>query len=170
MKPRTWWAIGGAALGVYVICDAPNLLPSEKLGNSIALLAAFTLALGFSIIEQNRTRDLLPSFVTGGFFVALILLPWVEISMTSNSDLYYLFIMGFVLLPIANTLMFIGPRYISAPEVSLMMLLESVLGPFWVWLVFKENLSNSTLIGGIIVLVVLMLYSLVSIKKSKQVR
>ena len=38
--------------------------------------------------------------------------------------------MGFVMLPVATSLMFIGPKYISAPEVSLMMLLESILGPF----------------------------------------
>jgi drug/metabolite transporter (DMT)-like permease len=48
--------------------------------------------------------------------------------------------------------MFIGPRYIPAAEVGLLMLLESILGPFWVWLVFAEPPGLHTLLGGAIVL------------------
>ena len=42
------------------------------------------------------------------------------------------------MVPIATALMFLGPRYIPAPEVGLLLLLESILGPVWVWLVLGE--------------------------------
>jgi drug/metabolite transporter (DMT)-like permease len=74
---------------------------------------------------------------------------------TSNLDLFYLFIMGAVMLPVASSLMFLGPRYIPAPEVSLMMLLETILGPLWVWLVIRENPGIYSIVGGTIVLLTL---------------
>ena len=43
----------------------------------------------------------------------------------------------------------LAPRYITASEVNLFFLLETVLGPFWVWLVIKEQPSLETIIGPI---------------------
>ena len=74
--------------------------------------------------------------------------------------------MGFIMLPIAASLMFIGPKYISAPEVSLMMLLESIFGPIWVWLVLNEHPGNQVLIGGAIVLVTLLIHSYIALRQN----
>ena len=163
VKTRTWVTIAIATIGIYIICDAPGLSPESIKGNFVGLVAAFTLAASFSLVERNRDRDLLPSFVLGGFAVATVLLPVVDVAATSRSDLFYLFVMGFLLLPIANALMFLGPKYLSAPEVGLMMLLESVLGPFWVWLALNETVSKTVLIGGAIVLSVLAVNSILTI-------
>ena len=152
-----------ATIGIYIICDAPGLSPESIKGNFVGLVAAFTLAASFSLVERNRDRDLLPSFVLGGFAVATVLLPVVDVAATSRSDLFYLFVKGFLLLPIANALMFLGPKYLSAPEVGLMMLLESVLGPFWVWLALNETVSKTVLIDGAIVLSVLAVNSILTI-------
>ena len=59
------------------------------------------------------------------------------------------------MVPIGSALMFLGPRYIPAPEVGLLMLLESVLGPVWVWLALGEAPGDYTLLGGAIVLLTL---------------
>ncbi len=158
---RTWIAIFIAAIGVYIICDGPSTMPDAQLGNLSGLLAALTLAISFTVVAKNRDRDLLPALVLGGFFMALILEPFVTPSQTSDSDLTYLFLMGFVLLPIASSMMFIGPKYISAPEVSLMMLLESIIGPLWVWFILKEHPGNQTLVGGFIVLITLAAHSFI---------
>ena len=166
VKPRTWITIGVAAFGVFLILDSPNLSADATSGNLAGLVAAFTLAASFSLVERNRERDLLPAFVLGGFTIALFLFPFVEVSATSRSDLFYLMIMGIVLLPVANTMMFIGPKYISAPEVGLMMLLESVLGPFWVWLILGEQLTSHVLIGGAIVLTALAVNSVIALTRS----
>ena len=48
--------------------------------------------------------------------------------------------------------MYLGPRYIPAAEVGLLMLLESILGPLWVWLFLDEEPGHLTLIGGAIVI------------------
>ena len=46
----------------------------------------------------------------------------------------------------------LGPRYISAPEVSLLILLESVLAPLLVWAVISENPGFWALAGGGVVI------------------
>ena len=54
----------------------------------------------------------------------------------------------------------LAPRYISAAEVNLFFLLETILGPIWVWLVIKEQPSTETIIGGIVILSATIIYFL----------
>ena len=45
------------------------------------------------------------------------------------------------------------------------MLIEFSLGPIWVWLFLDETLRNETLLGGIIVISSIALFSIFQIKK-----
>jgi len=63
----------------------------------------------------------------------------------------------------------LGPRYLPAPEVGLIMLLETLLGPLWVWLVIREVPSIETLIGGTIILAALTWMSITAIRESRRV-
>ncbi len=164
---RTWIAIFVAAAGIAIICSGKSIMPNAWLGNVAGLFAALTLATSFTVVSKNRSRDLLPSFVFGGFLSALVLFPFVSPAQTSASDLKYLFLMGFVMLPVAASLMFIGPRYISAPEVSLMMLLESIFGPLWVWFALNEHPGNLTLAGGAVVLITLVVHGWLGIREKR---
>ena len=160
---RTWVAIFATAIGVFIICDGPSAMPDANMGNLAGLFAASTLAMSFTIVARNRDRDLLPSFVLGGVLAVILLYPFVTPAVVSQRDLGYLFVMGFLMLPIAASLMFIGPKYISAPEVSLMMLLESILGPLWVWLVLREHPGDYAIIGGAIVLLTLAVHAAIGL-------
>ena len=63
----------------------------------------------------------------------------------------------------------LGPRYLPAPEVGLIMLLETLLGPLWVWLVIREVPSIETLIGGAMILAALTWMSIAAIRESQRV-
>jgi len=63
-------------------------------------------------------------------------------------------------LPISRALMTLGPRYLPAPEVSLMLVLETVLAPLWVCLVLDEVPAERTFIGGAILVTALVTHSL----------
>jgi drug/metabolite transporter (DMT)-like permease len=76
-------------------------------------------------------------------------------------------LMGLYMLPIGTALMFIGPRYIPAPEVGLLLLLESVLGPVWVWLALGEAPGSYTLVGGAIVLSTLALNTVWALRQRR---
>ncbi|MCY3769357.1 MAG: DMT family transporter [Gammaproteobacteria bacterium] len=166
---RTWIAISAASAGIAIICSGKNVMPDAHLGNLAGLVAAFTLAVSFTLVAHYRDRDLLPSFVLGGFLMALVLEPFVLPSQTTDRDLLYLFLMGFIMLPVAATMMFLGPKYISAPEVGLLMLLESVFGPLWVWIMLKEQPGNLTLVGGTIVIATLAVHSVLAMKKASAI-
>ncbi|MDX1425147.1 MAG: EamA/RhaT family transporter, partial [Kiloniellales bacterium] len=63
-------------------------------------------------------------------------------------------------MPAATILIATGPRYLPAPEVSLILLLETVLGPLWVWLALGEVPSQRTFLGGAIVVAALAAHAL----------
>jgi len=60
----------------------------------------------------------------------------------------------------------IAPRFITAAEVNLFFLLETIFGPIWVWLVIKEQPSLETIIGGIIIILTLAIHSSLALKKT----
>jgi drug/metabolite transporter (DMT)-like permease len=86
---------------------------------------------------------------------ALIALPFATPAAVDGGDALALAVMGLVMLPLSFAMMAVGPRYIPAPEVSLTLLLESVLGPLWVWLALGEDPGEATLLGGAIVIAAL---------------
>jgi drug/metabolite transporter (DMT)-like permease len=63
-------------------------------------------------------------------------------------------------MPISFFCLAAAPRYISGAEVAMFYLLETVLAPVWVWIVFSETPSRNSLIGGTILVVALVAHSL----------
>ena len=59
----------------------------------------------------------------------------------------------------------LAPRYITAAEVNLFFLLETIFGPFWVWLVIKEQPSFETILGGSIIITTIAVHSLLVLNK-----
>ena len=60
----------------------------------------------------------------------------------------------------------IAPRFITAAEVNLFFLLETIIGPIWVWLVIKEQPSLETIIGGSIIILTIAIHSFLALKKT----
>src|SRR5690606_40997336 len=63
---------------------------------------------------------------------------------------------GLIVIPVAFFLLATGPKYISGPEVAMFYLLETVLAPLWVWLVFTEVPTRQSLLGGLILITALL--------------
>lgn len=61
----------------------------------------------------------------------------------------------------------LGPRTVAAPEVALLLLLETVLGPLWVWLGVGERPGNAAALGGAIVVATLMVHSLWRLRRQR---
>ena len=60
----------------------------------------------------------------------------------------------------------IAPRFITAAEVNLFFLLETIIGPIWVWLIIKEQPTTETILGGIVIIVTIAVHSFLKLKKS----
>jgi drug/metabolite transporter (DMT)-like permease len=167
IEPRTLIAILLVALGIAVIAYGSDGQSGNWLGDMVALLGAFFLACGFSFVRRFPQASTFAAISCSGLLTAILILPLAAPFSVSQSDFGYLMLMGLYMLPIGTALMFIGPRYIPAPEVGLLLLLESVLGPVWVWLALGEAPGSYTLVGGAIVLSTLALNTVWALRQRR---
>jgi drug/metabolite transporter (DMT)-like permease len=165
ISPRTLIAILLVAVGIAVIASGSVGTGAALAGDLAAILGSFFLACGFSFVRRFRQISALSAISCSGLLTALLVLPLASPLAITQDDFAYLLIMGLYVVPIGTALMFIGPRYIPAPEVGLLLLLESILGPVWVWLIFAENPGTSTLVGGAIVISTLVINTVWALQK-----
>lgn len=76
---------------------------------------------------------------------------------------------GLIMIPLAFFCLATGPRYLSAPEVGMFYLLETILAPIWIWLSFNEVPTRNTLIGGAILILALIGHSLWQMRRTSPV-
>jgi len=79
-------------------------------------------------------------------------LPFAVPVVLSSEGYIYALLLGLVLVPLGTSMTTLGPRYLLVPESGLIMLLEVLLAPLWVWLVIREMPSTEALAGGILIL------------------
>jgi drug/metabolite transporter (DMT)-like permease len=60
----------------------------------------------------------------------------------------------------------IAPRFIPAEEVNLFFLLETIIGPIWVWLIIQEQPSTEVLQGGLVIIITIAVHSFIKLRKS----
>ena len=162
---KTWIAIIVTFSAVfYIFYDSLQL--GNVLGDLMALITATGLAVNAVLIRSAKDRDLLPAAIMGKGCVALFALFFVESFALNGKDLIYVPLMCVMCVAIPFVLVTIAPRYIPAEEVNLFFLLETILGPIWVWLVIKEEPSLETIIGGSIIIIIIGIHSYLKIKKS----
>ena len=164
---RTWCAIALVAVGVYVISSDSDGHGASLYGDMAAMLGAFFLAAGFTVVRRRPQVSVFPAISIGGMLTALVVFPLAQPTAITQQDLGYLLIMGVYMLPLGTALMFIGPKYVPASEVGLMLLLESVLGPTWVWLALDDVPGTATLIGGGIILSTLAINTIWAMKAAQ---
>lgn len=161
---RTWCAIALVAIGVFIISSDSDSQGVTLFGDIAAVFGAFFLASGFTVVRRRPKVPIFPAISVSGLLTAIAVLPLAQPLSVTQQDLGYLIVMGVYMLPLGTALMFIGPRYVPASEVGLMLLLESVLGPTWVWLALNEAPGQSTLMGGAIILGTLAMNTLWAMK------
>jgi len=152
IQPRTMIAILLVCIGITVMASGSAEQQGGLLGDLAAILGSFFLACGFSFVRRFPGVSAFSAISCSGLLTAVMILPLASPFAVSQADMGYLLIMGLYMLPVGTALMFLGPRYIPAPEVGLLLLLESILGPVWVWLALGEEPGVSTLLGGAIVI------------------
>ena len=107
---------------------------------------------------------MIPAIVVGNFMTALVSLPFAATLAVTPMDVLWLGLLGIVVMPVGAALITTGPRYLPAPEVSLILLLETVVGPFWVWLALGELPSDRAFLGGAIVIAALAGHAIASLR------
>ena len=148
---------------IYIFYDA--LDAGDFLGNFLGLVCATGLAVGAVIIRSAKKISLVPSAMLGKLMVALIALFFANQFKLEGYDLTIIPLMCIMCVAIPFVLITLAPRYIMAAEVNLFFLLETILGPVWVWMVIHEQPSIETITGGIVIIVTIGIHSIFTLKK-----
>jgi drug/metabolite transporter (DMT)-like permease len=156
---RTWLAIATAMIGmVWMFARGGGALPggSHVAGMLLALAVPLASAVNLVLLQKTRARvDLVPAVFLGGAISAAIMLPLAYPFQAAPRDIALLATLGFFQLGLPCMLMVVAARNLSAPEISLLALLEVVLGPLWAWLGAGEVPAAATVTGGLLVLAAL---------------
>ncbi|MDA7750469.1 DMT family transporter [Candidatus Pelagibacter sp.] len=162
---KTWVAIIITFLAVaYIFHDSIEL--GNFYGDIFGLITAFGLACNAVLARFAKDRDLVPSAVIGKLCVALFSLFFVKSFALVESDIIIVPLMCIMCVAIPFVLVTIAPRFIQAAEVNLFFLLETIIGPIWVWLVIKEQPSIETIQGGVIIITAIAIHSFIKLKNS----
>lgn len=141
-----------AMLGVALIA-LDNAGAPEMAGVALALLSGLLFAA--YMINLQRTQGIAPAYLTwvNNLACALLLVGVIraELAITVNQAVL-LAVMGAVQLGAPYYLFSKGLRTVALPEASLIALIEPVLNPLWVALVFGELPSAATVWGGALIL------------------
>lgn len=167
-RPVTVIAMLVMIAGVAIIVG-DSIGTGHLFGDFMALCSAFFVALAITVSRASG-KDM-------GFasLIGVILPLAVAVFMVSGEGLqvnapWWIIFNGAVIMPISFFCLANGPKYISGPEVAMFYVLETVLAPVWVWMVFAETPSRNSLIGGAILIVTLVAHSLWQLHEGRKRR
>ena len=162
---KTWLAILITFFSaIYIFYDSIQL--GNFFGDFMGLVTATGLAVNAVLVRSAKDRDLLPSAVLGKLCVAIFAFFFVESFDLAGNDMIYIPLMCVLCVAIPFVLVTIAPRFIPAEEVNLFFLLETIIGPIWVWMIIKEQPSIETVQGGIVIILTIAINSFLKLKKS----
>ena len=162
---KTWASIIITFIAIiYIFFDSLKL--GNFFGDILGFITAVGLAVGAVTIRSAKSKNLVPAAVVGKLFVALFALIFIESYSLIDNDIFIVPLMCILCVAIPFVLVTIAPRFIPAAEVNLFFLLETIIGPIWVWLIIKEQPSLETLQGGLIIITTIAIHSYLKLKNS----
>ncbi|PZR00423.1 MAG: EamA family transporter [Cereibacter sphaeroides] len=155
VRPATWVAIAVAGVGMFVMVRE-GLAAGALAGNIAAILSALGFA-GFTItLRWGRMEDMIPAVVLGGLFsmifAAGIIVTQGETLAVPRREIAIAMLMGAGLLASGMIMYTLGSRVVPAAELTLLSMVEVMLGPVWVWLFMNESATPATFVGGAILM------------------
>jgi drug/metabolite transporter (DMT)-like permease len=166
---RMIWTIGFAMIGIGVIAygsfeEGTN---SSPIGDLAAVGTAVFFSIALTSARKVKQHSMLPMVPITFIGAALIILPFCDPFDVAPGHWGWVLIHGGFFIAISTCGLALGPRYITSAEVTLLILLESILSPLLVWWVLAEEPTSYALIGGVIVLATLLLSNLIVLMRPK---
>jgi drug/metabolite transporter (DMT)-like permease len=137
------------------------------LGELFALICVIGISLTFVVIRSSRDVNMMPATTLGLYITATPAAFFVQMPATEVAW-FAVLAGGLVFIPLAYIGMTIGPRYLPPGEVGLILLLETVFGSLWVWLILDEAPTQLGFIGGLVILATLLGHTLVGLKRERR--
>ncbi len=164
-RVATWVTIVAVMIGIGIAVlggegEGVELNLAALAGAGFGLGVAFVLALNFVVIRSAPQLPIMLVIGVGAFCAGSFGLAVTGVECMAEGHVWAMATTGMIVLPVSFFLLSLASRYTHASNVSLLMLLETVLGPLWVWLGVGEAPTPMMVLGGAIVVGSLALYIL----------
>ena len=136
-------------------------------GDIWAIYVSVAFAGALTAVRSAKSVSMIPAIPLGYIGGAIVLLFFISPFEVQVED-WNLVLMHGTIIGASSCLLTLGPRFISSSEVSLLILLESVLAPILVWFVLGENPGRFAIFGGFIVISALSFFNLFNLYKLKK--
>jgi len=164
----TWIAIIIALMGIFWVLKDSWQGPSLQ-GDLLALACGAALSLKFVNDRAEKQHSMVPTLIGGGLMMSAYALLTTDSIMLTGTQWGWTLVLCLVIVPIAFILITLGPKRIPAAEVGMLMLLETVIGPLWVWLFLHIAPNPAALQGGSLVIATLIIHTLIRMRMSRKV-
>lgn len=166
VAPVTWGAIAVCFGGLALVASG-SLGSVHLLGDALALFDATVLAAFYVSVRHRRDVSMIPACGLGLLFAAIMAAPFASFPVLTGLQPLWIGLAGLVVVPFSLMLLTTGPRYLAAPEVAMLALLETVLGPLWVWLALGEEPAPRSLAGGAIIIATLVVHAILRPRRKR---
>ena len=151
-------------IGLFIIFNDSLEMGSLE-GNIYALLCTALFATSFVLLSKYKEMNRVILTAFSGLALSIIAFFFCDEFYIDFKTLIIVMTMGLLISPISRVLLGTGAKYINASEVSLLMIIETIMAPIWVWIFLDEIPSSYTFIGGSLIIITLIANSLYTLKK-----
>ena len=147
------------AMSGIIIMIGDSITSGSLFGNIVALAIPINFAILVMIIRKNTKVDMVPAIFYSGIFSLIYGLILTESFVFTRHDLFMGFLLGVPQLAVSFICITIGSRTVESATVGLLMLMETLCAPIWVWLFLNEIPPISVFLGGTVIILALILKS-----------
>lgn len=160
-KRATWIAIASVMVGITIVVSG-SFGSGNLIGDALAFFAVTCLSLNQTLLRKYQHVSRMASVGMGGLFLAVVMFSLASPSTFSASTWVIMGVMGLFTAPFGRVLSQVATRYITAPEVGMVLMMEAVFAPLFAFGFFGEIPPLASFIGGAIILVTIFVYAVVS--------
>ena len=147
------------AMSGIIIMVGDSISGGSLFGNIVALAIPINFAILVMIIRKNTKVDMVPAIFYSGIFSLIYGFFLAESFEFTKHDLWMGFLLGVPQLAVSFICITIGSRTVESATVGLLMLMETLCAPLWVWLFLNEIPPISVFIGGAVIISAIILKS-----------
>ncbi len=159
-------AIITVMIGIGIVVSG-SVHSGNWLGDALAVFSVICLSLMFTLLRKYPDVSRLASVALGGLLLASVMLFFAEPSHYSVNTWLIMAAMGLFTAPLGRVMSMVATRYITAAEVSMTLMLETVLAPVWGFLFFAEVPAVASIVGGSIILITIFVYTFFTMKNDQ---
>ncbi len=150
-----------------IIIFSEQLGSGNLQGDILALLCVMTFSFNYVFMYRYKNVNRIVILAFSGICITIISLFFIESFTLDTTSFYIILIAGLLISPLSRLFLLLGTRTLSAAEMSLFTILETVLAPIWGWIFINEIPHVNTIIGGAIILSTIVINSIYMVKVVK---